>query len=268
MLLSEMKTTQQDWYDTPLYYDIIFDADTPREADFLEAMWVEHGLCGPPQRILEPACGSGRLIFELARRGWQAHGFDSSLPMLDYAQARLASAGLSAHLWQDRMESFRVRNDTRYELAHCLVSTFKYLITEEHALACLRRVAAALKPGGLFVLGLHLTDYERTTPDHERWVAGRDGIHVTCNTRTWPADLHTRQEALRTRLRIRHGTQEHLQETRWQFRTYSASELHRLLRQVADFQLVACHDFTYDAATPLKLDGSHLDVVLILRRRG
>ncbi|HCN76687.1 MAG TPA: class I SAM-dependent methyltransferase, partial [Verrucomicrobiales bacterium] len=50
-------------------------------------------------------------------------------------------------------------------------------------------------------------------------------------------------------------------------RTYSAAELHRLLRQVPELRLAACHDFTYDAAAPLRLDGSHLDAVLVLRRR-
>lgn len=263
-----MPAEQRDWYDTPLYYDIVFDAGTPREAAFLEAMWMEHGPSGPPRRLLEPACGSGRLVLEMARRGWQAHGFDSNPQMLDYAETRLAAAGFGARLWQDRMESFRVPARARYDLAHCLVSTFKYLLTEEHALACLRRLASVLKPGGLLVLGLHLTEYAHTTTDHERWLAERDGIHVTCNTRTWPADPVTRLEELRTRLCIRHGEREHTQETRWQFRTYSADELLSLLRQVPELELAACHDFTYDAATPMRLDGSHLDVVLVLRRHG
>jgi predicted dehydrogenase len=30
--------TRSDWYNFPLYYDIVFDADTTREADFLEAV--------------------------------------------------------------------------------------------------------------------------------------------------------------------------------------------------------------------------------------
>ena len=32
-----------DWYDTPRYYDIVFDTDTKREADFLEEMLRRHG---------------------------------------------------------------------------------------------------------------------------------------------------------------------------------------------------------------------------------
>ena len=33
---------QIDWYDTPLYYDIIFDADTVEETDFLETIFDRH----------------------------------------------------------------------------------------------------------------------------------------------------------------------------------------------------------------------------------
>jgi len=57
-----------DWYETPLYYDIIFDADTQKEADFLEALLQRH-VPGKKGRILEPACGSGRIMAELGRRG-------------------------------------------------------------------------------------------------------------------------------------------------------------------------------------------------------
>ena len=53
-----MKTESADWYDTPLYYDIVFDADTSKEADFLEAVAIKHGASGftSALRILEPAC--------------------------------------------------------------------------------------------------------------------------------------------------------------------------------------------------------------------
>ena len=257
----------RDWYDTPLYYDIIFDADTPREADFLEAVWQRHAGPGRGRRVLEPACGSGRLVLELARRGWRVDGFDASQPMLDYARDRLAAAGLRARLWPDRLQDFTAPAAGSYDLAHCLVSTFKYLLTEADARACLQRVADALRPGGLFVLGLHLSDYERTQPDHERWVATRDGVEVVCNTRTWPADRRTRLENLRTRLRVRREGQTQTQETRWPFRTYDTRQLRALLRAVPELETVACHDFTHDAASEFQLDGGHLDVVLVLRRR-
>lgn len=168
------------------------------------------------------------------------------------------------------MESFTIPGRRRFDLAHCLVSTFKYLKTEPEALAFLEKVASSLKPGGLFVLGLHLTDYDNTHWLHERWVAKRGRIEVTCNTRTWPADRKKRVEELRCRLKITEGVENEkirTQESRWQFRTYNAAQLRRLLRKVPELDLVACHDFYHDPESTRKLDDSYSDVVLVLRRQ-
>ena len=260
-------TEHRDWYDTPLYYDIIFDESTVAEADFLEQAVARHGQCGG-RRLLEPACGSGRMALEMARRGWKVSGFDGNPRMLTFARERLKSAGLRARLWQDWMQSFELPKGVKegFDVAHCLVSTFKYLLSEKDAAECLRRVAAALRPGGLCFLGLHLTDYDRTSPEHERWVASRDGVRVVCNTHTWPPDRRTRLENLRTRLQITDAARTHLQETRWQFRTYNAAQLRSLLRKVPGLEILACHDFTYDLTAPRRFDDSYADVLLVLKK--
>lgn len=266
-----MPTELRDWYDTPLYYDIIFDEGTVKEADFLEAAFYKHALQAAGRRMLEPACGSGRLVLEMARRGWQVAGFDGNPRMIAFAQDRLAQADLQggARLWEDWMQSFTLPEGVAggFDLAHCLVSTFKYLSSEKHAAECLRRVAAALRPGGLFLLGLHLTDYEAAKESHERWVAGRDGVEVICNTHTWPADPTARVENLRTRLHITDHGRTHRQETRWQFRTYNAAQLKTLLKKVPELELCEVHDFTYEMNEPRQLDDSYADVLLTLRRR-
>lgn len=257
---------QRDWYDTPLYYDIIFDADTPREGSFLEAVHERHGAGGRSRQMLEPACGSGRLVLEMAKRGWKVSGFDGNARMLDFARERLKRAGLRARMWEDWMQSFTLPKAQTFDLAHCLVSSFKYLHTERDAAACVQRVADCLKPGGLFVLGVHLTNYEKSAEEHERWVAERDGIRVVCNTHTWAANPKTRLEELRTRLQISHAGRTHTQETRWQFRTYNAAQMRALLRKVPSLELVRCYDFTYDIDEPRPLDDSYADVVLVLRK--
>jgi len=116
---------QIDWYDTPLHYDIVFDADTRREAGFLEAVRRRHGRTRG-RSVLELACGSGRLVRELSARGWRSSGFDLNPAMLQFAREHLAREGLEAELWQDRMESFRVPGRRRHDLAHFLVSTYNH----------------------------------------------------------------------------------------------------------------------------------------------
>ncbi len=261
-------TVHRDWYDTPLYYDIIFDEDTGTEADFLEEMHRLHGndLSGD-RSVLELACGSGRLVKELSLRGWKAGGFDLNPNMLRFARERIEDGRTKAFLWEDRMESFRIPGMRRFDLAHCLVSTFKYLRSEEDAVSCLRRVSDVLKPGGLFILGLHLSDPANRRPTHERWVASRDGTHVVCNTRTWPVDSRQRSEAMRSRLRVTLPNGEvQRQETHWEVRTYTASQLRRLLRKADSLKLVACHDFRHDPDESRKLDDSYSDLVVILRK--
>jgi SAM-dependent methyltransferase len=255
---------QIDWYDTPRYYDIVFDVDTKLECDFLEAMASRYGATRG-SRALEPACGSGRLVAELSRRGYDVTGFDKNDRMLAYACQRLAEAGLRARLCRRELDDFRFARP--FDLAYCLVSTFKYLLSERSARQHLECTARALKRGGIYVLGLHLSQYDSPSKTRERWVARRDGTTVTCNTQFWPPDRRRRLEQVRTRLTVRERGTTARSETSWQFRCYDARQLRRLLRSVPGFEHVATYDFTYDADRARDLSDEQLDVVLVLRRR-
>lgn len=255
---------QEDWYDTPLYYDIIFAEDTGMEAHFLEAVWHRFGV-GKKEKlhILEPACGSGRLVEEMSDRGHWVAGFDLNERMLAFASERCPGA----QLFQGRMENFALPGGAgEFDLAHCLVSTFKYLLTEAHALAHLQLVAGHLRAGGLYVLGLHLTDYSRSTWQHERWEGARDGVSVVCNTRTWPPDKRQRLEKMRTRLKVIEHGETRIQETNWSFRTYNARQLRALIRKVPTFEIVSCYDFWCNIDDPRGVDDSQEDLIVVLRK--
>ncbi len=254
-----------DWYDTPLYYDIVFEEDTRTEGLFLEAVSDLYGT-SRGRRVLAPACGSGRLLEEMAARGWRVTGFDLSAPMLAFAKKRLARRKLAATLFEARMQDFRTRG--KFDLAHCLVSTFKYLLTEKDARAHLKSVARALAPGGIYVLGFHLTQYGYEKRARERWVGRRGATKVTCNIQSWPADTAARTERVRSRVVVEERGQTRRHETEWTFRTYDASEVHALLAAVPELELVATYDFSYDLAAERDLTDDQLDNVLILRRRG
>lgn len=254
-----------DWYDQALYYDIVFDADTSREADFLQAAQKRYALTRGT-RLLEPACGSGRLVAAMARRGYRVIGFDISDGILRFARQRLRDDGLTARLFHARMEHFHLPPNA-FDLAHCLVSTFKYLLDESAARAHLKRMVRVLKPGGIYALGLHLTDYTDPTASHERWVASRGDIHVTCNIHGWPPDRRRRLERVRSRLTVRDHGRERRFETTWHFRTYNLRELKSLLRSVPAFEHLATYSFHCDINAPVPFDGNQLDTILILRRR-
>lgn len=260
--------TALDWYETPLYYDIVFSGDDATEGLFLLRLLELHG---PPlaprarRRVLEPACGSGRMVLELARRGCDVTGFDLSAAMLEFARRRMRQARRRAELLEARMESFEV--GTGFDLAHCMVNTFKYLLDESSARAHLERVARALRPGGLYAIGIHLTQYEDRRDNHERWVARRGPLEVTCNIHGSAPDRRTRLENVRSRLRVLENGREQRTETAWTFRTYDLRQFRALVSSVPAFEIAACYDFGYDTTRPRTLPDDQLDTVFVLRKR-
>lgn len=73
-----------EWYDYPQYYDLAFQNDTVPEANFLEKVWNGYSE-RPVHRLLEPACGSGRHVAELAARGYDIQGFDLNEKSIAFA---------------------------------------------------------------------------------------------------------------------------------------------------------------------------------------
>ncbi len=62
-----------DCYDYPQYWDLAFRSETKLEADFIEDACEKY--CNfPAKRLLEPGCGGGRLVVEMASRGYDDHG--------------------------------------------------------------------------------------------------------------------------------------------------------------------------------------------------
>ena len=123
-----------DWYETPVYYDIIYDVDTNKDATFLEQCYVRHASSfseDKPLTVLEPACGSGRIMAEFADRGHRVAGVDLSKGMLDFAHRRFKDKNVKGKLVQAPMQAFDLHGFAKkqggFDLAHILVSSFKYL---------------------------------------------------------------------------------------------------------------------------------------------
>jgi hypothetical protein len=68
-------------------YDLAFRWDIEAEVD-----WLLERLGPGCRSILEPGCGSGRVLEPLARRGLEAVGIDRSPAMVELARARRGAA--------------------------------------------------------------------------------------------------------------------------------------------------------------------------------
>lgn len=262
--MTRSTVVEADWYDYPQYYDLALRSETRREADFIEAACRKYGP-GRPRRLLEPACGTGRLVAELAARGYRLSGFDLNPSALAYLRRRLARRGLRATIFQADMADFRL--DQPVDAAFNTFNTFRHLHTERAARRHLECVAECLRPGGIYILGLHLLPPDADEECTERWTGRHGRLRVTATLRVLETDRRRRIERLGLRLVAHHGARQVRLRHEFKLRIYTAGQFRRLLRSVPSLELCDVYDFWYEIDRPLALDDHIADTVFILRKR-
>jgi SAM-dependent methyltransferase len=91
---------QHGLYDRPDLYDLIAPKDLTLERFYVETARERGG------RVLDLACGSGRLTIPLARAGFHVTGGDLSAKMLENAQRAAEAQGVEVDLVQLDMRQF------------------------------------------------------------------------------------------------------------------------------------------------------------------
>src|SRR6476469_7890315 len=100
-----MQTIRGDLYDYPLYYDLVFGSDWQAELGFLARCFSRY-LDWQPQSLFEPACGTGRLLYRLGRRGHTVAGLDLNPHAVEFCNARLQRQRLPASAFVGDMTDF------------------------------------------------------------------------------------------------------------------------------------------------------------------
>ena len=264
--LLEMTPQQIDAsiYDFPKYYDLVYGSDWKAEFDFLEGL-LERFVPFRVSRVFEPACGTGRLLFRFAKAGYRVQGNDLNVKSVEFCNRRLTKHGFA-----DRA---KVADMSRFELSQPVhsafntINSFRHLNSESQARSHLRCMAAAIKPGGIYVLGLDLSPADDAkTIDTESWSATRG--HLTVNSSIWLVERNyaSRYEVYGMQFDVYTPTKQLQIKNQLKFRTYNLGQLKSLIGSLAQFEIAECFDFRYDLDTPIKLDDSVQDVVLVLKR--
>jgi SAM-dependent methyltransferase len=132
-----------------LYTDLawLYDRIYPRIFDYgglydALAGFLEDHSC---RRILEVACGTGRLMAILEEKGYKVTGLDLSQEMLDIARTRCAGKLLRQDMRETRVEG-------AFDALLCLGRSFGYMLTDNDAYRALEGFNRALRDGGILIL--------------------------------------------------------------------------------------------------------------------
>jgi SAM-dependent methyltransferase len=259
-----LPTIEASLYDFPKYYDLVYGSDWKAEFDFLEQCFSKH-VTGKVKRLFEPACGTGRLLVKLAAAGYLVSGLDLNPAAIEFCNERLVKAGFKRSTFVADMCDFTLPKPV--DAAFNTINSFRHLGAQKQALDHLQCVARALRKGGIYVLGLHLTPTSVEPMQEESWAARRGNLAVL--SRLWVTDCDTRKrkESVGMSFDVYTPTKQFRIEDRVVFRTYSASQMKALIAEVKELELAETYDFGYDINGPIEVTTATEDVVYVLRKK-
>lgn len=168
-------------------YDLVHLGPWKGEVEFYQR---QAGRLG--DRVLELACGTGRLTVPLAAGGLTMTGLDLSAAMLARARDRAAQAGAAARFLQADMRAFELGE--RFDLIFVPINSLCHLLTRPDVEACYRCVRAHLAPPGRFVVDVFNPSLAILGRDPGRWYevgeytdAGGGRVRLTEQNRYDPA---------------------------------------------------------------------------------
>jgi len=164
-------------YSQPLYYEIAFSFfDVKKQCDLIERFLRKYSKI-PVKRCLDIACGPSLQLRELARRGYQCIGLDSSSSMLKYLKSKSKEEGLEIRTVKADMTDFRL--DRKVDVAFIMMGSISLIDSNRKFLTHLDSVALCLKKGGLYLIENAEADWAKPGFfGSQSWVVERDGIAV------------------------------------------------------------------------------------------
>ncbi|MHA2396608.1 MAG: class I SAM-dependent DNA methyltransferase [Candidatus Thorarchaeota archaeon] len=198
------RPSEKYYRDTARFYDAF--AERPDETLYLE---LAKRFESP---ILELACGTGRITLLLAQAGYEITGIELSPEMLEIAQEKLRQLPEDVQsrvsLIHGDVTNFQL--DKKFAMV-IIPWSFKFLLTTDDQLACLRQVRNHLADDGVFILDLYPREIiDMGESDTE--TVEIDGATIT-RTFNYSTDVLTQLRHTTTHVEVVHsdGRVEHLE---------------------------------------------------------
>jgi ubiquinone/menaquinone biosynthesis C-methylase UbiE len=134
------------------YYDLLTDnVEYQKRADYFCRLL---SLCGIKGGILlDLACGTGSISVEMAKRGFDVIGVDSSIGMLNAARQKAFESGEQILLLNQSMDDLDLYGTV--DCAVCVLDSINHLEDAEQVKRTFRMVSLFMNPGGAFAFDVN-----------------------------------------------------------------------------------------------------------------
>ncbi|RKZ19469.1 hypothetical protein DRQ50_01970 [bacterium] len=212
-------------YDDPSVYDILQTPGTAAEVDVLQDIARTFGV---PQTgtWYEPACGTGRYLRVLAGRGLDVRGYDREPGMVAYAARRLGPRVRAASMTDPDPPGV---GPGAVAIAFNPVNTLRLLSSDAQVQTHFAQVAGMLAPGGLYLVGISLTDYDAALPEEDLWEAVRGSCRVSQLVNYLPPEPGSRVEVVLSHLTVTRPRGVEHRDERYDLRCYDRKQWRRLV---------------------------------------
>lgn len=134
------------------YDELTYDVDYSAWADYVEKHFARRGL--PGRTVLDLACGTGSLTWELARRGYEMIGVDRSPEMLAQAAEKDGTdVPIPPMFLCQSMEQLDLYGTI--DACVCCLDSVNYVTDPKKLRRAFQRVHLFLMPGGLFLFDIN-----------------------------------------------------------------------------------------------------------------
>lgn len=149
-----------------IWYDILSSKGLPGELNFYvnEARKAKG-------KVLEVACGSGRIYLELLKAGVDAYGFDLSKGMLQILKDKAKERKLDTKVKRADMRNFKY--PFKFDLIIIPYRAFNHMLTRKDQKKCLKNIRKHLKKGGRLILNFFDPRMDVVSKIKVKWKDGK-----------------------------------------------------------------------------------------------
>lgn len=239
------------------YYDtLICNVDYPARAAYFDRVITAFG--GLRGILLDVACGTGSLSFELEKLGYDVIGADLSEEMLGIANEKRYEYGSKALFLNQSMQQLDLYGTV--DAAVCALDSVNHITDPDELIKGFEKVALFLHPDGVFVFDVNTVYKHEHILANETFVYECDDVYCV-----WQNEYRPETRCVEIHLDFFEECEDgryKRQEEAFCERAYTDEEICRILRR-AGLQVVARYDS--DSFDPVRPDSQR--VVYVAKHR-